>query len=217
MQFGKNKAWDPSHRCSTCGSQRTSGGSAQWTIPTRQGRRTHATVVLTLETLAAIVNDPATLVGHGVITAEMARTLAQAASSISLLVGDPETGAVLGAGAWKYRPRQEVRDQLVTAYATCIFTGCDRKCDDSDFDHRKNFRHGNPREGGSTTARTLFPLCRLHHRLKTFTDWKYHRNDRTVEFRSPLGLVSTTRQIDPVVLHGFRAEGSEPPDIPAPF
>lgn len=217
VEFGDAKTWDPNHHCSTCGSERTTGDGAGWTMPTRQGRRTHATVVLTLETLAAIVNDPAALVGHGVITAELARTLAQAASSVSLLVGDPETGAVLGAGAWKYRPRQEVRDQLVTAYATCIFTGCDRKCDDSDFDHRKNFRHVNPREGGSTTARTMFPLCRLHHRLKTFTAWKYRRNDRTMEFRSPLGLVSSTRQIDPVILHGFRAEGPEPPDTPAPF
>lgn len=217
VDVGEPKAWDPNHCCSTCGSQRSTGDGARWTMPTRQGRRTHATVVLTLETLAAIVNDPAALIGHGIITAELARTLAQAASSVSLLVGDPETGAVLGAGAWKYRPRQAVRDQLVTAYQTCIFTGCDRKCDDSDFDHRKNFRHGNPREGGSTTARTLFPLCRLHHRLKTFTDWKYRRNDRTVEFRSPLGLVSTTHHIVPVILHGFRAEGPEPPDTPAPF
>ena len=48
-----------------------------------------------------------------------------------------------------------------------------------------------PDEGGppgQTNPQNLAPLCRRHHRAKTFTGWTYHRaRDGTHEWTSPHG------------------------------
>jgi hypothetical protein len=52
---------------------------------------------------------------------------------------------------------------------------------------------------GPTESWNLAPLCRYHHRLKTFTAWTYYRTGPTTfEWTSPMGytyLVETDRHI----------------------
>lgn len=208
---------------------RSECGCGSWSLPTRQGRDTHTTVVLTLDALAELSEDPARLAGHGTITAGYARALAEAARSVNLTVVD-DHGRILGIGGRVYRPRQQLRDELTTAYPTCLFTGCHRPVDRSEFDHREDFDKDDPTRGGATDRTNLMPLCKLHHRLKTLGGWSYRpaetrSSTRTsVEggstrllpeylpaafvFRSPLGLESVSR-----VDHVVRPRR----EVPAPF
>lgn len=198
----------------------TGCGCGQWRLPTRQGRDTHTTVVLTLDALAGLAQDPALLAGHGTITAEFARALAETARSVNVLVVDGD-GTVVGIGDRSYRPRQQLRDQITTAYPTCIFTGCHRPVDRSDFDHTDPFDRDQPERGGGTELDNLVPLCRHHHRLKTLGGWSYQPARSSADplrggmstpaafiFRSPLGLESVSR-VDQVVRPRH--------DFPAPF
>lgn len=171
--------------------------------------------MVTLEALAGLMQDPAQLNGHGIITAEYARTLADAARSVSFLLTD-DAGRPLAVGDRVYRPSQRLRDKVTTAYSTCIFTGCHRAVDRTDLDHRDEFDRNHPADGGATDQQNLQPLCRLHHRLKTLGGWSY-RPARSVGtdgnptpaafvFRSPLGIETVSR-----VDHVVRARRELPP------
>lgn len=167
-------------------------GKKQWSLPTRQGRRTHATVVLPWEIFAGLPGAVAELAEYGMITAAWAKTLLEAAATVTLLVTDPTTGQPVAVGVRTYRPKQDVRDQVVTAYPTCIFTGCSRPSRCCDLDHLVPFHHAHPDRGGATNSANLFPVCRLHHRLKTSGGWSYEPTPEGVRVISPLGLTTTT-------------------------
>ena len=56
----------------------------------------------------------------------------------------------------------------------------------SDLDHRREWPEG------QTTSSNLYPPCRGHHRLKTFTDWTYQYDPVTgFTWSSPLGYTYT--------------------------
>jgi hypothetical protein len=45
---------------------------------------------------------------------------------------------------------------------------------------------------GQTNPANLAPLCRRHHRCKTFTRWRYHRlPDGTYQWTDPTGVTTT--------------------------
>ena len=79
------------------------------------------------------------------------------------------------------------------AFPTCVFPGCSRPSRHADLDHIDEY----PR--GRTETRNLAPLCRGHHRLKTFTAWDYERlGPRTFAWTSPtrqIYLVTADRHI----------------------
>lgn len=156
-------------------------------VPTRQGRPVHLNVTLTLAALAKIAEDPAWINSFGAIDAEYARLIAEAAKSVTLLVTD-QRGSPVGASERTYRPRQSLRDKVVTINPQCCFLGCSAPAVCCDLDHVEPFDHENPNLGGRTNISGLVPLCRSHHLLKTFGGWKYRRNpDGSWDFRSPLG------------------------------
>jgi hypothetical protein len=78
-----------------------------------------------------------------------------------------------------YAPTDLMKEQVRLRHPQCPFPGCHRPSrpgqksrDDShvpDLDHRVEFPEGR------TTSSNLFPPCRGHHRLKTFTDWTYEQ------------------------------------------
>ena len=74
-----------------------------------------------------------------------------------------------------------------------MFPGCCRPRRRSDTDHIVEWPLGR------TESRNLAPLCRYHHRLKTFTGWSYHRiGPTTFVWTSPHGhiyVVGTDRHI----------------------
>lgn len=60
--------------------------------------------------------------------------------------------------------------------ATCVFPGCHRSSKRADLDHIEEWL--DPDQGGppgQTSPANLAPLCRRHHRAKTFGDFTYRR------------------------------------------
>ena len=51
-----------------------------------------------------------------------------------------------------------------------MFPYCERPSANLDLDHIREHA-----DGGPTSSTNLAPLCRIHHRVKTFTPWTYQR------------------------------------------
>jgi hypothetical protein len=73
--------------------------------------------------------------------------------------------------------------------ATCVFPGCTRPSERADLDHIAEYvplDDGGP--PGQTHPANLAPLCRRHHRAKTFGAFTYHRRpDGAYEWTTPTG------------------------------
>ena len=67
-----------------------------------------------------------------------------------------------------YTPTEAMREQAALTNATCVFPRCARDSRRCDLDHIQPYDRGGPTESDN-----LAPLCRRHHRLKTFTGWTY--------------------------------------------
>ena len=116
--------------------------------------------------------------------------------------GGPTTGPMPGPLA----PRDghdlspTMREVVFLRDATCVFPGCRRDSRGCDLDHIAPWIP--PDEGGppgQTNLLNLAPLCRLHHRIKTFTDWDYERlPDGRHEWTSPTGH---TYAVEPAPRH----------------
>jgi 5-methylcytosine-specific restriction endonuclease McrA len=69
----------------------------------------------------------------------------------------------------------------------CVFPWCGRDARSCDLDHVTPYvpmDEGGP--PGQTNPQNLAPLCRRHHRAKTFTGWTYQRHrDGTYTWTSP--------------------------------
>ncbi len=120
---------------------------------TRQGRRPHLSVTIGLSTLAGLDNLPGSLAGFGAIPAGLARSIAKSAATINALITDPDTGKVTAAGALTYRPTQELRDQIAALCTVCQFPSCRQPVWRCDMDHRAEFNHEHPDQGGETNTR----------------------------------------------------------------
>jgi hypothetical protein len=70
-----------------------------------------------------------------------------------------------------------------------VFPGCTtdaRSCDQDHVVAYVQMDEGGP--PGQTSVANLACLCRRHHRLKTFTAWRYHRlPDGDYQWTSPTG------------------------------
>ena len=69
-----------------------------------------------------------------------------------------------------YQPSGRLREIVVALNITCAFPHCDRPADNLDLDHILEYLRN-----GRTASDNLAPLCRGHHRAKTFADWSYVR------------------------------------------
>ena len=69
-----------------------------------------------------------------------------------------------------------MREQVILRDRHCVFPWCGRTARACDLDHIHPYlapdKGGPP---GQTTPANLAPLCRRHHRAKTFTGWTYRR------------------------------------------
>ena len=125
---------------------------------------------------------PALILGGGILPAPLlAATLAHTAT-IKRLVhpgqSPPEP---------RYTPSQKLADFVRCRDLTCRFPGCDVPADRCDLDHTVAY------PVGPTQASNLKALCRKHHLLKTFWDWKDAQDCvGTVVWTSPGGQVYTT-------------------------
>jgi hypothetical protein len=80
-----------------------------------------------------------------------------------------------------------MRQQVIVRDRHCVFPWCGRDARASDLDHIEPYvpmDEGGP--PGQTNPQNLAPLCRRHHRTKTFTAWHYERQrDDTYAWTSP--------------------------------
>ncbi|GAA1482816.1 HNH endonuclease signature motif containing protein [Gordonia sinesedis] len=151
-------------------------------------------IVVNLSTLLGADSDPAFLDGHGVIDADTARRLlAEARRSY---VHPDHSAAVRESRAaetaeHRYAIAARLRGLVAAGELCCSFPGCTNPVHDADLDHTDAFDHANPARGGPTSKQNLKPLCRFHHRHKTFAvGWR--------DYQTPLGSVyfqSPTRHI----------------------
>ncbi len=65
-----------------------------------------------------------------------------------------------------YTPSDSVAERVRLAWPQCVFPFCTRRVR-TDLDHRVPYPHG------PTSTSNLAPLCRTHHRMKTFAGWSY--------------------------------------------
>jgi len=73
-------------------------------------------------------------------------------------------------------PPAWMREQVELRDPHCVFPGCGVDARDCDLDHLVPYLpmdEGGP--PGQTSAPNLAPLCRRHHRTKTFGGWTYRR------------------------------------------
>ena len=80
------------------------------------------------------------------------------------------------AAALNYTPSKKLQSLVRAGELCCTFPGCNAPVWLADLDHTTPFNHNNPHAGGPTTARNLKPLCRFHHRMKTFSDWRDYQD-----------------------------------------
>ncbi len=73
-----------------------------------------------------------------------------------------------------YVPTETIREQVLLTWPQCVFPYCTRRPERCDLDHR--YPHG---DGGPSCPCNLTPLCRTHHRMKTFSGWTYQPADTT--------------------------------------
>ena len=110
------------------------------------------------------------------------------------LVTDPLTGVLMDTGTHKYEIPAKVRTAVRLRDRLCRFPGCTRLAEFTDTDHVIPHR-----ENGLTHTDGLVCLCRHHHRIKTFENWRLSTTDtyaHSITWRGPLGTTATTRPHD---------------------
>jgi len=86
-----------------------------------------------------------------------------------------------------YEIPDRIRQQVLLINPTCVFPFCGRKSRGLDLDHVI------PWPLGPTATDNLAPLCRSHHRAKTFGGWTYSvTTPGTYRWRSPHGYTYLT-------------------------
>lgn len=189
-------------------------------FPTSHGkRRIETQVVITLDTLLGLRQDPASINGRPV-PGPIARELANASSGLRRLVTDPVSGHLLDYGDAYPVPR-DLAEFVLARDGECRVPHCHVRATVSDLEHAV------PREQhGRSSSSNLGPMCRSHHTPKTagHTDLVDSAADGSAVYVTVLGqriaipprpiLEPGTRAQTP---QAPRAPESTPDDTPPPF
>ncbi|ANY22084.1 HNH endonuclease signature motif containing protein [Gordonia terrae] len=115
----------------------------------------------------------------------------------------------------RYTPSRTLQNLVRCGELCCTFPGCNQPVWTTDLDHTTPFDHHSPSTGGATTQRNLKPLCRFHHRIKTFGMWRDYQDEYlTAWFQSPTGHTFVGNAFNGRDLFGYLVPG-RPPDHPA--
>ncbi|MGN6687386.1 MAG: hypothetical protein ACTHK1_07605 [Actinomycetales bacterium] len=155
-------------------------------------------VAVPYDVLLGTSEAPGELAGYGPLPAPLARAIAaDPTGTWQRLVTDPLTGSLQDFGTSRYRPPAKLAGHVITRDWTCRAPGCSNPATVCDLDHATPY--ANAVTGGTTCAENLIPLCRRHHRAKTFTNWKVRRDsDGSVHWTAPTGHVYITRPDGPL-------------------
>ena len=165
-------------------------------VPMPVGPRAMIHVVANQSTLDGEDDQPGYLDGVGVIDADTVRELAADAAFDYLDTGvgvgalDPRhrDHAAAARAALRYVPSKKLLSLVRSGELCCTFPGCTNPVWQADVDHSTPYAHHNPSSGGLTVRANLKPLCRFHHRTKTFGRWRDYQLDlQTAIFVSPTG------------------------------
>ena len=141
-------------------------------------------IVVNLSTLLGLDNDPGFLDGHGIIDAATLRTMVVEAERSYLNTHTKQADRQ----PTRYTPSKKLINLVKAGELCCTFPGCNSPVWKADIDHTTPFDHRNPTQGGQTVLTNLKPLCRFHHRIKTFTSWQDYQDDLGHGwFQSPTG------------------------------
>ncbi|WP_149204022.1 HNH endonuclease signature motif containing protein [Actinotalea subterranea] len=200
-------------------------------LPEQQRRRPHVRITMSAETLLGLSARPAELAGYGPIPPDVARLVATDATWQGVLTDLAQGGRPVAASAG-YRPSAALVEAILDRDPTCTFPGCRVPAPLCDVDHIDPYRAppGHPAEPGrggraqagvaagvgrrdaprpaaarrQTRADNLQPLCRHHHRLKTFSRWGSNLDPATgvLTWTAPNGTQYTrepitTLEVDP--------------------
>jgi hypothetical protein len=129
--------------------------------------------------LRATDGEPVSVPGLGPLDADSIREMVGPAAKVVVQpLGCPPEPTTA------YRPSTGLDRWVRASDPTCRFPGCRQPSKRCDLDHVHPFG-----AGGQTCACNLIPLCRRHHRLKTFHDWTpVLLPDRSVLWTDPAGL-----------------------------
>jgi hypothetical protein len=155
----------------------------------QQGQAPAIQVTVAASTLIGQDDQPGELAGYGPISAITARRLAsgETANWRTLLTDD--SGQLIDVGRRTYRPRQVLRDFIVSRDRWCTFPGCAQPAARCDVDHVRAYRRG-----GATDPANMQTLCRRHHRAKHRTGWTPSRGrDGSTTWTSPTGHAYCTK------------------------
>jgi hypothetical protein len=203
---------DPDAGQRASGSQSSCAGG----FYSRSGIRAQVQIVVSLETLLGLDDEPAELAGHGPVTAATARDLAFGLGSTwRRLVTDPVTGYLLDYGRKTYRPPAALADHVRARDLTCRTPNCLRPATKCDLDHVISW------PAGATSEQNLQAKCDLDHRLKHEGRWRHQMSTDpehppgTVVMVSPTGHVYLSHQhsyLDPPLKRPEPPEQSASPD-----
>jgi hypothetical protein len=133
--------------------------------------------------LAGVSDAPATLDGYGPIDPETAARIAVNAPSMTRILVQPETGAILSVGRNQYRVPADLQRAVRLRDGTCRAPGCGRRARACDLDHSVAWEHG-----GTTDVGNLACLCRHHHRMKHLPGWNLdHGPGGVLDWTTPDG------------------------------
>ncbi|MGZ8177443.1 DUF222 domain-containing protein [Williamsia sp. SKLECPSW1] len=155
--------------------------AAQPIAPPVGAARPYFHIVVNLTTLLGLDDQPGYLDGRGIIDADTMRALLADAERDFLHRDDPtRTAAAAAAATATYVPSKKLAALIRASEICCTFPGCSAPAWNIDLDHTTPFDHTNPERGGRTSRDNLKPLCRFHHRTKTFNRaWR--------DYQGPLG------------------------------
>ncbi len=127
----------------------------------RDGVRLEIQVIVPVDCLLGLSENPGEIPGYGPIPAGIAREMAEdSRSTWRRILTDPGDGKVLEVSDRRF-PSPALRRHIEARNPTCVFPGCDRPSAACDLDHTRSRR-----DGGETGEANLGPQCRRHHRLK---------------------------------------------------
>ncbi len=133
-------------------------------------------------TWAGLAEEHVELAGYGPIPAGIARDHFRS-SAWRAVVTDAVSGVALAVSDSSYAPSPRTRRLLYSRDRHCTFPVCTAAVWFCDADH--GIPHA---DGGCTDQLNCGLLCRRHHRLKTFTTWRWQREtDGGVRWTDPNG------------------------------
>lgn len=146
-------------------------------------------LVVDIDTLAGLTDEPGDLGGYGPVIADIARKIADenhdAQWRITRIDDHGESEHV---GTTSRRPTASQRRRIQTRHRTCVFPGCRMPATVSDLDHTDAVQ-----DGGETSDCNLAPLCRHDHCIKHSPGWDYRvLPDGRPEWTTPFGHTYTT-------------------------